>query len=436
MLISGTLGFDSIFLAVIAIFGLVIRHRWVKAKERSEEIRRLVVAASEEAEMAELEAAAEYSSMPVVKHYQCAVCFSPTTTRCSQCKAVRYCSGKCQIIHWRQGHKDECQLPIKTVDSNERSHIREKASSVNQVEICGNDFQIKGKYNASSEARPVMHIEDKVQPCAEKKADICSASINTSSTCFSSSAARSASSVDASINGVLDSTRNTSDVEIDSSRSEHIVDSVNNTSFDSELSNVRFSSYVDETNHRNQSVLPDGDGPQITRFRSKRTISGAALSADSVSDASKQRGPQSSSYKRSFSLTNDRINGSQRFEGKELRSISFRGSSYHPSTITEHRSLLGNESAKSGSYHVLPSKSGSIPTLSSNAGRSLRISVQKVIQQFRASKLPKTDLLGIRRDTAGKHDYKSVFPCELFMHLYSCDALELNPFGLVNCGNR
>ncbi|KAJ6895010.1 hypothetical protein NC652_028682 [Populus alba x Populus x berolinensis] len=39
----------------------------------------------------------------------CARCFCPATTRCSRCKSVRYCSGKCQIIHWRQVHKEECQ---------------------------------------------------------------------------------------------------------------------------------------------------------------------------------------------------------------------------------------------------------------------------------------------------------------------------------------
>ncbi|XP_078176698.1 ubiquitin-specific protease 15 [Carex rostrata] len=42
-------------------------------------------------------------------YYECATCLAPATTRCSRCKSVRYCSGKCQIIHWRQDHKDRCQ---------------------------------------------------------------------------------------------------------------------------------------------------------------------------------------------------------------------------------------------------------------------------------------------------------------------------------------
>ncbi|KAI8009128.1 Ubiquitin carboxyl-terminal hydrolase 15 [Camellia lanceoleosa] len=37
--------------------------------------------------------------------HECARCFGPATTRCSRCKAAILC----QIIHWRQGHKPECQ---------------------------------------------------------------------------------------------------------------------------------------------------------------------------------------------------------------------------------------------------------------------------------------------------------------------------------------
>lgn len=43
------------------------------------------------------------------EYHECANCHAPAKTRCSRCKSVRYCSGKCQIIHWRQGHKETCQ---------------------------------------------------------------------------------------------------------------------------------------------------------------------------------------------------------------------------------------------------------------------------------------------------------------------------------------
>ncbi|KAG2323958.1 hypothetical protein Bca52824_006686 [Brassica carinata] len=47
----------------------------------------------------------------------CARCLNPAKTRCSRCKSIRYCSGKCQIIHWRLAHKDEC-IPAETCSSS------------------------------------------------------------------------------------------------------------------------------------------------------------------------------------------------------------------------------------------------------------------------------------------------------------------------------
>ncbi|KAK4788441.1 hypothetical protein SAY86_019760 [Trapa natans] len=109
--------------AVFPLIGLVLRSKWQRSAAREEEIRRLMILASEETARAELETTASYGysyanaladgygAIPAVLNNHCALCFSPTTTRCAKCKAVRYCSGKCQIIHWRQGHKDECCPP-------------------------------------------------------------------------------------------------------------------------------------------------------------------------------------------------------------------------------------------------------------------------------------------------------------------------------------
>ena len=38
---------------------------------------------------------------------ECAVCNTPTTTRCSQCNMVRYCSRECQKQDWKK-HKKIC----------------------------------------------------------------------------------------------------------------------------------------------------------------------------------------------------------------------------------------------------------------------------------------------------------------------------------------
>ncbi|XP_052196218.1 ubiquitin carboxyl-terminal hydrolase 17-like isoform X3 [Diospyros lotus] len=236
MLLSGGLGFASVVFALV-ILCLVVRLNWRKTAARNEEVMKLLTVASEQAAVAEVEASAEYCWMPAVKPYLCAVCFCPTTTRCAQCKAVRYCSGKCQIIHWRQGHKNQCRPSFKTLQPNEGSNVSERAYAVNQVELCDTDA-----YNGS-------------------------ASYNTSSNFISSSTTGGESSVDAS-----------------------------------------------------------------------------------------------------------------------------------------------------------------------NC-RGLRKSVRKVVQQFTEKQQPNPDFPKVKMDAARKQNYEIVFPYKLFMQLYSCEMVELKPFGLVNCGN-
>ncbi|XP_022849586.1 ubiquitin carboxyl-terminal hydrolase 16-like [Olea europaea var. sylvestris] len=176
MLLEVDLGFlyRLVAAALVLLFGpvgwLVVRQKWQHTLTRKDEIRRLLALASDEAARAEFEAAAGYSyvyshSSPVAaepeeetavsvsgsspvrqSQYQCEVCFSPTTTRCKQCKAVHYCSGKCQIIHWRQGHKDECH-PCNITDQNIDVGVQSclKEFKQDEVESSGNFIGNQGK---------------------------------------------------------------------------------------------------------------------------------------------------------------------------------------------------------------------------------------------------------------------------------------------------
>ncbi|GAB4861347.1 ubiquitin-specific protease [Ancistrocladus abbreviatus] len=124
MLIVVDLGFRFAALVVCCVFfpvviGFVIRRKWRLAAARTEEIKRLLALASEEAALAELEAKTiRYGGVQVssqLADQECPVCFTPAKKRCKRCKAVWYCSGKCQIIHWRQGHKDDCHPPLASL---------------------------------------------------------------------------------------------------------------------------------------------------------------------------------------------------------------------------------------------------------------------------------------------------------------------------------
>ncbi|XP_028773363.1 nuclear-pore anchor-like [Neltuma alba] len=105
-------------LVVVAVMirqGLILLKKR-KQRGRTEEIRRLLRLAETEAksckEILVKEREQRMRSLP------CTLCGTPTTTRCARCKLVRYCSGICQIIHWRQGHKYEC---FETKDNTKKS---------------------------------------------------------------------------------------------------------------------------------------------------------------------------------------------------------------------------------------------------------------------------------------------------------------------------
>ncbi|KAI5571238.1 hypothetical protein POPTR_011G095200v4 [Populus trichocarpa] len=99
-------------LVVLPLVAYILLGKWSESAKKRERISLLAQLAAEEAFRAEVMATAcIIPPMSTSKNgiHVCARCFSPATTRCSRCKSVRYCSGKCQIIHWRQAHKEECQ---------------------------------------------------------------------------------------------------------------------------------------------------------------------------------------------------------------------------------------------------------------------------------------------------------------------------------------
>ncbi|XP_043701654.1 ubiquitin carboxyl-terminal hydrolase 15-like [Telopea speciosissima] len=99
-------------LVVLPLVTYILLGKWNEVAKKKERVSLLAQVAAEEALLAE--AIATASVIPVVASaktgfLECARCFGPAKTRCSRCKSVRYCSGKCQIIHWRMGHKEACQ---------------------------------------------------------------------------------------------------------------------------------------------------------------------------------------------------------------------------------------------------------------------------------------------------------------------------------------
>ncbi|KAI4323121.1 hypothetical protein L6164_022751 [Bauhinia variegata] len=99
-------------LVVFPLVAYILLGKWSEASKKRDRITLLAQLAADEAlraeEMAVPDVIPPVSSSKSEIHV-CARCSAPARTRCSKCKSVRYCSGNCQIIHWRQVHKHECQ---------------------------------------------------------------------------------------------------------------------------------------------------------------------------------------------------------------------------------------------------------------------------------------------------------------------------------------
>ncbi|KAL1817952.1 hypothetical protein ACET3Z_020526 [Daucus carota] len=101
-----------LFFVVFPLVAYYLLGRWSELSKKKETSTLLANCDAEESFRAEsMTAATLIPLVPLTKVgiHECARCYAPSTTRCSRCKSVRYCSGRCQIMHWRQVHKHECQ---------------------------------------------------------------------------------------------------------------------------------------------------------------------------------------------------------------------------------------------------------------------------------------------------------------------------------------
>ena len=55
-------------------------------------------------------------------------------------------SGKCQISHWRQGHKDECCPPTTTMELKDENLSSRASVSKTESGLHGNGFDYKSHY--------------------------------------------------------------------------------------------------------------------------------------------------------------------------------------------------------------------------------------------------------------------------------------------------
>ncbi|CAB4314256.1 unnamed protein product [Prunus armeniaca] len=379
MLVPGILGFQGLLLLLVLACFLVIRHKWKNAVVNKEEIMRLVAMASEETAVAEFQATSPYAPVvqPVSLPYHCAVCYASTTMRCSKCKAVRYCSGKCQIIHWRQGHKDECQPSIDAVRFQDRSDFH--GESISHHDGKGSQANLTTFSTASWVAREKL-LSDGVAPDQLEN-------MSSPSGC---------------------------------AKLANIQEDISHANKLSKMKSSHIDKEVESTPKIPKAKKNISGDAQPENIGSEKLTRRLISSEKKLTDACKSKSSSSND-------TED--------ESKEEESLSHSVSIDRPSSATGEHMYSSSRYEKIEAYHALPAneKVGSIPNLPQNARNGLKTSVRKVVQQFKSSKQLKSDLSGRGEEIVGK--YKVIFPYELFVKLYSYDNVDLCPFGLMNCGN-
>lgn len=317
--------------------------------------------------------------------YECAVCCSLTSTRCSRCKAVRYCSSKCQIIHWRQGHRNEChpQGPsaFRKDNSNENAEIMEQCET--------ND-------TCSAEDLPRM---DKNR-IGQLYNDVLDSSVPRLSTVTIDSsdigAGRSAS-------GEI----GTPFSDVNAPNMDQKEDKNNTLGMDTPMG-LASTVVMNSVKKLNREKSRQND-----RRKSRSSNSGLSpvLRKDNSCDGAVSGNTHSSKSEEVLLMDNEGLKHSQTIKPGKVKSLA----------------------GKHSSNSLLPSRS--INSTSQLPHNGFKSSLQKVVHHFKSSHQKKPPLRNSLLGMSGNHNCKTVMQYDAFLSLYSSNEVDLKPFGLINCGN-
>ncbi|ESW13253.1 hypothetical protein PHAVU_008G181000 [Phaseolus vulgaris] len=514
MRVTIDLGFWSLVPVAVVCFvlpaiGFVLRRRCRRAAARAEEIKRLLVLAEEESVRAETEASYhKYGAVSVPKDKICAVCFCPTTTRCARCKAVHYCSGKCQIVHWRQGHKDECHPAIATSQNDDL--VRDLGKKVADPDYRGiheQRSQTESTEYATSSENPLLSEkscsnisqakDDSARDDSLQEGNVAGSNSELSSNSFSGFSASTGASESSDDSSVCESIisneheRSEGHIFVDHDTSD-TTSSYNNIDESIPLS-PKFVGLVDSVDDypamhklyqvtpglgKEESKLTSSDGSFGLRMRKGATIEPSTVSSgfwdktldskrlkdDSNSDHLPSQGdslPKSveNNMPRAGSSSSEKyvVDSSDCADAVSIHNLQTVGSRVsnhvinpgstlelagsrdlpHAFADTKLVSRTEEHSHYSTKYRNNGIQSGTVTSSrvvsSPKSKNDLKTSVLKASDQFRGSKSSKPFPLAVGSNITGKYSDKGHFPYDLFVKLFN--RVELQPFGLINCGN-
>ncbi|KAL7216231.1 hypothetical protein ACSBR1_028225 [Camellia fascicularis] len=450
---------------VLPLIIYILLGKWSEATKKKDRISLLAQLAAEEALRAEAMVAASVIPLtPVLKNgvHECARCSGLATIRCSRCKSVRYCSGKCQIIHWRQVHKHEClQLETNSCSSfpmsisNEES-IYERFLLSDRTNLQSPGYNIKNpKHGKTSADHRIHHSISNGASANNSRTSIDASGVPMMERRSTDRRVSHKSKLRREDETILDSTEvSTSSVTRSTSSSKEL------KSFDS----VPLEEEIPRTHNVNISGgFSNGHAARSTMHESHDLQSQHEKIFDSrtnlgISSSFSSGNPGTNVCDIEAELMSGRENFfmegiTSKDETVELncsseaistkRSIKAKSASHSPGTKM-HRSQkstmktsidqLCSEMERKGQI-VDESKVGgtsdTVPAQGSNGVASMGI--MKMIGLRKSLKLAKQESSGFVGEKQKK--LKMLFPYEEFVKFFQYEAFDLSPRGLMNCGN-
>lgn len=456
-------------LVVLPVIIYIILGKWNDTSKKATKANILAQLAAEESYREE-EIMASADVLPVVQPWKidthvCAKCYAPAKSRCSRCKSIGYCSGKCQIVHWRQVHKQECQqwqngaVNFSASPASITNSIRRGSMIEGSRDFVGSYTKEPHHTNPysdlSDEASCWKKLQDnskrvRARPKRELLSDETSIIVGTSNTCADAQLV-DGSSMDASLQDPL--------FEVESGprhfneTNEHHKSDATGIHIHANVSTVRSSaSQSQKLKDENKSILKTSNPTDV----SEKALGELQKSAR-TNTSSKERYPTGSSE----NVTNGGETGknfiSGNVEHEERFSSSFVTSGLRSST--EENSVKANLIYKKPPYISDPDKSASraprqcqsqvilrkcfidneprippsVPTgnpeQSSNGITNMK---ERTLEISSSSKNPKNRLVGLIN---GYKRIKVLFPYEDIVKLFQCEVSGISPRGLLNCGN-
>lgn len=400
-----------LFLVVFPLVAYYLLGRWSEVSKKKETSSVLSECDAEESFRAEsMTAATLIPLVPLTKvgTYECARCYAPATTRCSRCKSVRYCSGKCQIIHWRQAHKHECQ-PVEYSSSSSSPQFLSDEKSVRERFLVddklGSNIMQGRLENATTEYTSNQHVN--------------AASIETAA-CMTT---------DASDPYLMD--RSVGKKVYQNFKRDKLRKEDEMILEPSEDACRRGSSVSKEAG--NQLGEDESDEKMKVNMSSRHSTSRSKMNDTMVNGGRSFREGSTCNEEVLLNCPSDGISTNRSIRAKSVSHLPGTKMNRLPRSKSRASLELSSSDMEIKDQFLDESKFGKLRGTAPSQGGNEVPNTSKMIGLMRSTKHDRLDSTEVTGDSHKK--IKMLFPYEDFVKFFQCRTFNLSPRGLVNCGN-